>query len=367
MSGMNGAGANGGIDYRMLEWTREGTRQPTAHRRAMVDATTPRMELVVIAPRLMSLPAPTLQSSAALARIASWATHTPVAQGLDAALLAASGIKDASIAALVARGGGIDPAAGHWLVADPVTLVAGRDDVVVAARAGHLDPAFVARAIAILNAHFAVDSLSFVAARPDRWLLRLADAAPATFVPTDVALGGSVYAHRPQGRDARRFERYANEVQMLLHDAPENDAREREALQPFNGLWFWGNDAVQAAQSPVVRVEAHATAGAEGDLARGIALASGGNVHELGDRLTLAADRSAAVTLVALPVATADTFAQFDAAWLLPVEAALAGHAVTRLTLIADGNGAHQWTAKAPTSLQRLRTHFAKPRFAVPP
>jgi hypothetical protein len=185
-----------------------------------------------------------------------------------------------------------------------------------------------------------------------------------TLVPTDIALGGSLYAHRPQGADARRFERYANEIQMLLHDAPENDARERAGLPPCNGLWLWGGPA-PARPAPAARTEAYTAAGADGDLARGVALASGGGAHTLGDRLTLA-DPSAAIVLVALPSITEHSFAQFDAAWLAPAVAALAGNTITRLTLIADGIGAHQWTAQAPTLYRRLRARLAKQRFVVP-
>ncbi|MEO6749000.1 MAG: hypothetical protein ABI294_05340, partial [Casimicrobiaceae bacterium] len=245
------------------------------------------MELVVIAPQLLSVPAAALNASASLARMAAWSRHAADAGACEEALLAALDLPRAAAGALFARAAGIDATRGCWLVADPVALVAGIDDVTVTARADMLDPAFVARALALLNAHFAVDSLQFTAPRAARWLAHVPDAPQLTLVSTDAALGRSMYAHRPQGPAARRFERYANEIQMLLHEAPENDARERAGLAPFNGLWLWG---AAAAITPAARIDAYATAGAEGDLARGIALASGGRVHVLGDRLAFDAD-----------------------------------------------------------------------------
>ena len=330
------------------------------------------MELVVVAPRLLALPAATLQTSSALARVAAWATRASAAAGIDAATLAAARIDGAAVATLVARASGgasaNTVADGGWLVADPVTLAAGRDDVVVTARVDDLDPLFIARILALLNRHFAADAMTFTAPHPDRWLVHLAARPDATFVAPDVALGGSLYAHRPQGRDARRFECHANEIQMLLHDAAENDARERAGLSPFNALWLWGGAAGAPFVQPLPRIDAHAPPGSAGDLARGAALASGGVAQGLGERLDLV-DRSAEVMLVVLPPITADTFAQVDATWLAPAVDALAGHAITQLTLVADGAGvgAIRWTANAPSWLLRLRARVAAARFGVAP
>lgn len=324
------------------------------------------MELVVTAPRLLSLPPATLQSSQALARFASWSTGQSLGQAGEVAVLAALGMRGASIGALIARGAGIDVGTDHWLVADPVSLVAGIDDVVVAARIEDADAAFAARAVGLLNAHFADDGAALVAPHPERWLLRMRDAPHSTFTATDLAVGGSAYAHRPQGADARRFERYANEVQMLLHDAPENDARARNGLPPLNGLWWWDGPASAQPSSPTVRIDAYAAPGADGDLARGIALASGGDALPLGLRLEFA-DHRAALALVALPTMTSADFAQWEAGWLAPAVAALADHRLTRLTLIAGGAAAHQWTATPPTLVRRIRARFAKSAFGVPP
>jgi hypothetical protein len=324
------------------------------------------MELVVTAPRLLSLPPAMLQSSQALTRLASWATRESLGQASEVAALDALGMRGASIGALIARGAGIDPGADHWLVADPVSLVAGIDDVVVAARVEDADAAFVARAVGLLNAHFADDGAALVAPRPERWLLRMHDAPHSTFTATDLAIGGSAYAHRPQGGDARRFERYANEVQMLLHDAPENDERARNGLPPLNGLWWWDGPPSAQPSSPMVRIDVYAATGADGDLARGAALASGGAAHPLGARLEFAG-RRAALVLVALPAMTPADFAQYEAGWLAPAVDALAGHRLTRLTLIAGGAATHRWTAAPPTLVRRLRARFTKSRFGVPP
>ena len=105
----------------------------------------------------------------------------------------------------------------------------------------------VAGIVARLDAHFAADGIAFVAAHRDRWYARMREPAQMTTRPTDAAIGGSLYANRPRGPDARRFERFANEMQMLLHAAPENAAREATGLAPCNGVWLWD---VAAARNP---------------------------------------------------------------------------------------------------------------------
>lgn len=323
------------------------------------------MELVVIAPRLLALPAASLAGSATLARLAAWSTHACVGGALDDALLALPGMRRATAGAIHARAAGVDCGDGAWFVADPVALVAGRDDVTVAARAEGLDAAFVARTLARLNAHFAQDGLRFVAPRVQRWLVHVAGDPDVEFVHTDVALGGSAYVHRPRGRDARRFERYANEIQMLLHDAPENALREEAEAAPFSGLWLWGAAGAGADAALATRVDATGTPGAEGDLVRGLALASGGRVRGTDGGFAIE-DPDAAALLVALPAFTPQNFDALDAAWLAPAVDALAAHAVTQLTLLADGERTHRWIARAPSVAARLRARIAMRRFRVP-
>ncbi|MEO6928138.1 MAG: hypothetical protein ABI190_03150 [Casimicrobiaceae bacterium] len=326
------------------------------------------MQIVLVAPQLLSLPAALLRGSASLARLCAWSDHSRCPASREEALLAELGMGDVGAGSLLARVQALPAEPGHWLVADPVTLVPGRDDVCVVARVEDLDAAFVVRAMAVLNAHFRVDGLQFNAPRPQRWLARVESPAQAAMVATEAALGGSAYVHRPQGSDARRFERYANEIQMLLHDAPENDMRERAGRAPFNGLWLWGSAAATPAATtvvPPVRIDAYGPNNDGGDLARGAALYTGGHAKALGAHLDMA-DHGAPRAVFTLPAATPATFAMYDMAWFAPALSALARGTISHLTLIADGAGTHRWSAAAPAFLARLRTSFRSRPFGVP-
>jgi hypothetical protein len=52
--------------------------------------------------------------------------------------------------------------------------------------------------------------------------------------------GGDVQAHLPTGSDAGVWHRTFNEVQMLLHGHPVNEARESRGAPAVNSVWFWG-------------------------------------------------------------------------------------------------------------------------------
>lgn len=328
------------------------------------------VHLVVVVPRLCALPPATLRASRALARLAALAAHRRDDAGVDAALVDAIGVPPAGTAATMARGAGIDARDAHWLVADPVTLAAGIDDVTLAARVADLDSQAAAAIVARLDAHFAADGIAFVAAHPDRWYARMREPARMTTRPTDAAIGGSLYANRPHGVDARRFERYANEMQMLLHAAPENAAREALGVAPCNGIWLW-DVAPGRALDATTRVAAFAAPGAAGDLARGLALATGGAVHALDvaavEATVDAAARAPAAThaVIALDAPAPATFADVDARVLAPAVGALWAARMASLTLIADGDGTHRWRAAPPGAWQRIAASWRRAPFVV--
>jgi hypothetical protein len=52
----------------------------------------------------------------------------------------------------------------------------------------------------------------------------------------------------PEGDAKRAFRKLQNEVQMLWHEHPINEARQQRGLQPVNSFWLWaGAPAVQGA------------------------------------------------------------------------------------------------------------------------
>ncbi len=123
--------------------------------------------------------APDVPHLARLLAAAGAAVQEP--DGIGAALAPHYGVVRGN--GLAARGDpdqalGVDPGDAYWVAADPVTLVAGRDDVHLAGMVRDLGADEAARLTATLNAHFAADGMAFVAPRPDAWFVRAA-VAPA--------------------------------------------------------------------------------------------------------------------------------------------------------------------------------------------
>jgi len=83
-----------------------------------------------------------------------------------------------------------------------------------------------------------------------RWYLRLPNVPDIVTRPPLAALGDHIDPYLPSGPERRFWHRLANDVQMVLHGAPINAAREGRGEPPINSLWFWGAGSLPA-RTPV--------------------------------------------------------------------------------------------------------------------
>ena len=335
------------------------------------------MRFTFVAPGLASIDRAALASSRSLARLASWAKPRTEPRGIAAALLAAFGAPltdpahDVPVAPLSALGAGLDPHHAFVLAAEPVSLVAGREDVAVAARVDDLDEADATVLVDALNAHFRSDGVVFAAPRPDAWFATMTARPEMATAPLDDALGATMAPNLPTGRDARTWQRWSTEIQMLLHAHPVNAERERRGRAPLNGIWFWGGGAL-ADVGLVAPFRAHVPEGRAGDLVRGLARHAGGETMPRPGSFEatiemVPATRPATHVAVVLPDAhDATSLAALDAAWLAPAIAWLERGRLASITLVANGAGAAVWSARRPSMPARLLAGVAPRRFAPP-
>lgn len=155
--------------------------------------------------------------------------------------------------ALLADGG--HPGDDFWLRADPVFLRADARELVLAGTPPRIASEEAQAITESLNRHFKADGLVFLAPRPERWYLRpSAPPAIATRTPDETA-GRHVDAYLPDGPDGLRWHAWINEIQMLLHAHPANQAREDRGEPPINSVWIWGGGVLPArVASPFARV-----------------------------------------------------------------------------------------------------------------
>jgi len=130
---------------------------------------------------------------------------------------------------------------GSWCVAQPVHFAAGLDHLRLAPLAQAALTEDDACALgALVGSHFGTDELTVAAFAHGAWLLRFARSIDCLTQPPDAVVGHNVHDFMPAGRDGARIRSLMNEIQMLLHEHPVNQRRERSRRLPVNGWWLWG-------------------------------------------------------------------------------------------------------------------------------
>lgn len=128
-----------------------------------------------------------------------------------------------------------------WLRADPVHLQTQRDRLVLAdGSVLKLTQEEANQLAAEITDAYAADGWVLKAAHPHRWYLRPPTVPEITTVPLPSVVGRDIHPFLPQGKDGKRWHTVLNELQILLHTARVNAAREERGAPPINSLWFWG-------------------------------------------------------------------------------------------------------------------------------
>ncbi len=324
------------------------------------------MQLVLTLTGLIALVATDAKPAPDLARLvaaSSAARHEP--DGLAAALAVRYGItrqEDWPLASVRVAALGVDPGAAYWLAADPVTLVAGRDDVRLTGAVGDLTADETTALLGVLNAHFIGDGVAFVAPRPDAWFVR-APGRPALATRPLVAVAGRTLRNLlPSGGDGGKWRRWQSEIQMLLHEHPVNAARERAGRAPANSVWFSCGGTPPERHPDAVAIRTFANDG----IAAALAAYCGNPAHALPERLgTAAANATDAGEIVVAFDAPLD-LEDIERSWAAPAWAMLTHGKLDAVTLIADGDGdAVVWTARRPGLWQRVAGSVAPPALAA--
>ncbi len=256
------------------------------------------------------------------------------------------------------RGDGGEPGGDCWMRADPVHLKLHGDRLILAdASRLAVTPGEARDFVAALNLHFAGEGISLIAPSPPRWYLRTANAPRLRTTPTAEAAGRNVEALLPDGDDGARWRGVINEAQMLLHQHPCNEARERRGQLAVNSVWLWGAGRDHSLAAP------YDTVWTDHPLAAGLAAAGGVAARPLpasGDSLVEARRGGTQLVVLSLP-ATAygdladwrDAVAMLERLWIAPLLPGLRDAPLQSLTL--HGLGPDYGYTSSLTGHDRLR------------
>jgi len=149
--------------------------------------------------------------------------------------------------ALLGEGG--NPGEDYWVHAEPVHLEADRDRVLLADSSVLSVSMEEAQSLAeTVNRHFS-EQLYVEPASADRWYAKLASPPAQATVPLADVLGRSI----EPGSASIGWHAIMNEIQMLLHEHPVNQAREVRGAPTINGMWLWGGGRLAPAKAPPLR------------------------------------------------------------------------------------------------------------------
>lgn len=152
---------------------------------------------------------------------------------------------DYPIAAISATVDGLDVGDAYWLRSDSVHLALQRDCFSLAEPV----PLSVAREhadhlIASLNQHFSQDGLAFFIGKSGAWYLRCGKTPQIKTSLPSVAIDKNIHQFLPIGDESSKWLAVLNEVQMLLHEHPVNEARESAGKVAANSVWLSGGGAM---------------------------------------------------------------------------------------------------------------------------
>jgi hypothetical protein len=136
---------------------------------------------------------------------------------------------------------GLNKESGYWFVVQPVHLHVARDHLVLTDyRQLNLSESEAKTLFDAAHPLFEEQNQRLVFGSKDYWFMQADAWADFRTCTPDAACGHNIDVWSPSGGSAREWRRLQNEVQMLWHQHPLNDAREENNCPRVNGLWLWG-------------------------------------------------------------------------------------------------------------------------------
>jgi len=182
---------------------------------------------------------------------------------------------------------------------------------------------------------------------PDRWYMTLPHSPDVPWWAPETVAGGSVIEHLPAGEGGAELRRIVNEIQMVLHEQPDNLARRDRGVPELNSVWPWG-----WAPRPLPRAGAVVTkVYADHPYARGLAAMAGAATGDPDREI----DEPAGAAVVVTPVRRAADAEWLEAAWGGRLKRAVARQRVAMVRLATPSGQVAEYRRKPRRFLGRSR------------
>ena len=262
---------------------------------------------------------------------------------------------------------------GHWFIVQPANIQISRTHSLLSdPRALQLTEAESCALYDIARPYFEEIGKPLVYATPGLWFVRADDWAGLRTASPDAATTQYISDWVPEGERARDYRKLQNEIQMLWHEHPVNEARHARGLQQVNTFWLWGGagpvtSAAPAAASASASSLWIASAGAPSWMQ---ALAAADHrapeparlIAEAGHGAGGVAATATATVLLAELIPSAQTgdwsdwlarMHRLEQEWFAPLLAALVDGRIGRVTLVLSHR--HSWMTVASTKLAQRK------------
>ncbi len=179
-----------------------------------------------------------------------------------AAPTAADTTAAAPLASAAMHGCGLPPQPGHWFILQPVHVQLSRTHLLLAdPRQLHLADDEARPLFELARPYFEELGKTLVYGGADLWFLRADDWSGLDTASPDAAVAQNLSDWVPEGAAALAYRKLQNEIQMLWHEHPVNQARQARALVPVNSFWLWAGAQGSATSPPAAAAKALAVAG----------------------------------------------------------------------------------------------------------
>jgi hypothetical protein len=218
-----------------------------------------------------------------------------------------------------------------WIRADPVYLEPGRDSLVL--HPVQLTPSEATELVDEVSDSLVPDGWLLRAPHPQRWYAKPPQAPTLVTTPLADAVGRDIRELLPRGLDGKAWHTRLSELQILLHTARANAAREGRGERPANSVWFWGGGRLPPpATAPWNQVWSDEPLAL--GLARLCAVPAGPLPADAGQWLAALPDgKQLLVVDVHHPARTLDAL---NEQWIAPLRRAVANGRLTELHVLAD-------------------------------